>query len=526
MPDKLYFPFLRRVSWGEDPNTSPWHAPIDIGRLRILLVEDDEDDYIIIRDMLSDVTPTALNVEWVATYQAALEALKHQPYDVCLLDYYLGPHTGLELLREILAVGCDVPVIMLTGLGDHKVDVKAMQAGASDYLVKGELHPYLLERSIRYTVRHHQVLRELRQREDRFRSLVQNSSDVIAVLKADGTIQYISDSCERILGYPPDNLIGESALDFVHSDDVAQTRAAFARLSGSAVDTLSVEFRFLYEDGSWRRLEATASDLLDHPSVGGIVINARDVTEQREAEEKVERYAAELRRSNEELEQFAYIVSHDLREPARMVKSYLELLARRYRGQLDESADTFIDYAVDGATRMQEMIGALLNLSRVETRGEPLAPTDVEAVVKRTLAALSRAIEDVGAEVRYDPLPTVMADQAQLGQVFQNLIANAIKFRREDVVPRVHISAELGPPSVGEGKGEWRFAVEDNGIGIDPQQADRIFKIFQRLHTRQEYEGMGIGLALCKRIVERHGGRIWVESEPGRGSTFYFTLLA
>jgi PAS domain S-box-containing protein len=239
--------------------------------------------------------------------------------------------------------------------------------------------------------------------------------------------------------------------------------------------------------------------------------------QRQQAEEEIEHYATELKRSNEELEQFAYVISHDLREPARMVKSYLELLDSRYQGQLDEKADMFIYHAVDGAKRMQEMINALLDLSRIGTRGEEPVPTDAEAVLKRTLNVLERAIEETEADVTHDPLPTVMADKAQLAQVFQNLVANAIKFRREDVPPRVHISAEQ------EGD-EWLFSVEDNGIGIDPKQADRIFQIFQRLHTQEEYEGTGIGLALCKRIVERHGGRIWVESEVGQGSTFAFTL--
>jgi light-regulated signal transduction histidine kinase (bacteriophytochrome) len=250
-----------------------------------------------------------------------------------------------------------------------------------------------------------------------------------------------------------------------------------------------------------------------------LVGSFHDITKRHQAEEKLERYATELERSNEELEQFAYVISHDLREPARMVKGYLDLLEKRYQGELGEKADMFIDHAADGAERMQEMIKALLDLSRVGTQGQDPAPTDVEAVFERTLKALRRAIEEAEAEVTHAPLPTVMADEAQLAQVFQNLIANAIKFRREDVPPRVHVSAKR------EGD-EWVFSVADNGIGIDPDQADRIFQIFQRLHTRDEYEGTGIGLALCRRIVERHGGRIWVESEVGEGSTFRFTLPA
>lgn len=517
-PMKKYFPFLQRMFWGEE-NVSTWESPIDIGQLRILLIDDDEDDYIIIRDMLSDITQETLRLDWVSTYEEALVVISHQEHDVCLLDYYLGKRTGLDLLHEALSSGYEAPIIMLTGLGDHRVDVEAMEAGAADYLIKGELNPYLLERSIRYAVQNRRILEALRRREERFRSLVQNSSDVIAVLKADAVIQYLSDSCERILGYSPEELVGKSALDFVHPDDLPKAREAFTQLVESSDGRLSEEFRFLHQNGSWRVLETTASDLLDHPAIEGLVTNARDVTKQRRAEEKVERYAAQLERSNRDLEQFASVVSHDLREPLRMVTSFLRLLERRYEDRLDAKGKEFVAYAVDGAERMQEMIRALLDLSRVGTRGQELKPTEVEEVLDKTLSALRRVIEDTEAEVTHDPLPTVMGDEAQLGQIFQNLIANALKFHKQDQVPRVHISAER------QGD-EWLFSVVDNGIGIAPEQSKRIFRVFQRLHTEEEYPGLGIGLALCKRVVERHGGHIWVESAPGEGSAFYFTLPA
>jgi PAS domain S-box-containing protein len=249
----------------------------------------------------------------------------------------------------------------------------------------------------------------------------------------------------------------------------------------------------------------------------GMVGISTDITARKQMEETLERYAADLERSNEELQQFAYIVSHDLQAPLRAVTGYLNLLKKRYRERLDDKAQKYINSAMSGAERMKEMIRALLNLSRVKTRGEELTSTSAETVLKHVLDDLAPMIEESDAEVTHDPLPTVMADEAQLAQVFQNLIANGIKFRREGVRPRVHITARR------EGD-EWVFVVEDNGIGIDPGQTDRIFQIFQRLHTREEYPGTGIGLALCRRIVERHGGRIWVESEVGTGSRFYFTL--
>jgi two-component system, chemotaxis family, sensor kinase Cph1 len=241
-----------------------------------------------------------------------------------------------------------------------------------------------------------------------------------------------------------------------------------------------------------------------------------DMTERKRAEERLNHLLVELERSNKELELFAYVASHDLQEPLRMVSSYTQLLERRYSDKLDDDAREFIGYAVDGATRMQRLINDLLDFSRVSTRGKPLAPTDVAEVLGTVRANLSVAIQESGALVMNEDMPRVMADAGQLGQLFQNLIGNAIKFRNGDR-PHVHVRAV-------ERDTEWEFSVRDNGIGIEPQYFERIFVIFQRLHAKDDYPGTGIGLALCKRVVERHGGRIWVESRPLEGSTFYFTI--
>jgi signal transduction histidine kinase len=236
----------------------------------------------------------------------------------------------------------------------------------------------------------------------------------------------------------------------------------------------------------------------------------------RESNEYLEKASAELERSNKELEQFAYVASHDLQEPLRMVSSYSQLLAERYEGQLDEKAKKYIEYAVDGAIRMQRLINDLLAYSRVGTRGNPIESTDAHSGLGEAIRNLAAMIEESKAIITNEELPMVRADASQLVQVFQNLLSNGIKFRGEDF-PRVHVS-------VRDGGREWVFSVKDNGIGIDPQYADRVFVIFQRLHTRQEYPGTGIGLAVCRRIVERHAGKIWFESEPGKGSTFFFTI--
>jgi light-regulated signal transduction histidine kinase (bacteriophytochrome) len=241
-----------------------------------------------------------------------------------------------------------------------------------------------------------------------------------------------------------------------------------------------------------------------------------ELDERRRAEQQLARYAGELARSNAELEQFANVASHDLQEPLRMVSSFTQLLGKRYRGKLDQDADEFIGFAVDGASRMQQLINDLLAYSRVGTRGKPFKPADCEVIFREARDNLMKAIEESGADITQDPLPKVLGDEVQLIQLFQNLVANAIKFRSQEPI-QIQVSAER--------KGqEWVFAIKDNGIGIAAEQQERIFSVFQRLHHRSEYPGTGIGLAICKKIVERHGGRIWVESQPGKGSTFYFSI--
>jgi len=234
-----------------------------------------------------------------------------------------------------------------------------------------------------------------------------------------------------------------------------------------------------------------------------------DISERQKMEE-------EMRRSNAELEQFAYVASHDLQEPLRAVAGMVQLLQQRYQGKLDERADEYIGHAVDAATRMQSLINDLLDYSRINRLGKSFESTDTEKSLSNALANLQIAIQESQAAITHDPLPTLMADPNQLTQLLQNLIGNGIKFRGAGPL-HIHIGAKKIERA-------WQFSISDNGIGIDSQYFERIFLVFQRLHTRREYPGTGIGLALCKKIIERHGGQIWVESQPGQGSTFYFTI--
>ncbi len=350
--------------------------------------------------------------------------------------------------------------------------------------------------------------------EQRYRTLFDHAGDAIFVHDLEGYFLDVNAVACETLGYSREALLEMTPREISEAEDAARYE--------EYVQQLEVEGHIVFEARHQRRDGTTFpveinSRYIEYDGQPAILSTARDITERKEAARRIKQYAADLARSNEELEQFAYVVSHDLQEPARMVRGYMQLLERHYQGALDEKATTYLNYAVDGAERMQEMIQALLNLSRVETRGHTFVPVDVEALVERTLTLLHRTIEETGANVTYDALPTVPADAAQLAQVFQNLIANALKFHRDGVAPCVHIDAQRAD-------GAWRFSVTDNGIGLDPDQADRIFQIFQRLHTREEYPGTGIGLALCQKIVERHGGRLWVESEPDEGATFHFTL--
>jgi len=251
-------------------------------------------------------------------------------------------------------------------------------------------------------------------------------------------------------------------------------------------------------------------------AVTGVTVFGRDITEHKRAEAQLQHYAAELQRSNQELQQFAHIASHDLQEPLRTIGSFARLLAERYQGRLDDQADEFIDFIVDGVERMQELLRSLLAYSRVGSQGQEPTITDSQIVLQRALAALRTAIAESAAEITYSPLPVVVADAVQMNQLLQNLLSNALKFRGPEP-PRVHVSA-------GREEGWWVFSVRDNGIGIDPRYHEEVFEPLRRLHTRREVPGTGMGLAICARIVARHGGRIWVESMPGEGATFYFTL--
>ena len=373
--------------------------------IKVLLVEDDEDDYVLIRDLLSEVREQHFKLDWVATFEEALQIIEQQHHDVYLVDYRLGERNGLELLN-LIDRQYSVPVIILSGQGDRELDIAALRSGAADYLDKTYLHSSLLEHYIRASIERNRALNELQKSEQKYRELFER-------------------------------------------------------------ETLLRE---------------------------------------------------ELSRSNTELQEFAYIASHDLQEPLRAVSGYIKLLQTEYISQLDSTAHEYVNLAVDGTRRMRGLIEDLLAYSRVGTSEQVFSEVDSQKVVQEVISNLPTLIEESGADIIYQDLPCITADRTQIVQLFQNLLINAIKFRRPDTAPRIVIQAESNDDN------HWLFSVTDNGIGIKTEYFDRIFKIFKRLHTHREFAGTGVGLALCRKIVERHGGKIWVESRLGEGSTFFFTM--
>jgi PAS domain S-box-containing protein len=327
-----------------------------------------------------------------------------------------------------------------------------------------------------------------------------------------------------MLGVGRPNLVRLGLGRFVDPEDIERWDRHLAGVLGSA-DKQTCELTLRRQDGSTFyarldsvRLDRPAPEAGDDAPGPAIRVAMTDLSDRKRAEQ-LRHATALLERSNKDLEQFAFVASHDLQEPLRQVISFTKLLRDKYKGKLDARADEYIEYAVAGAQRMSTLIRDLLAYARVDTRVKPDRAASCQDALDASLANLETAIAETGARVTHDPLPAVVADKTRLVQLFQNLVGNALKFRRRDVPPRIHVGAK--PDG-----GQWVLSVRDNGIGISADQFERVFGVFQRLHTRDEYPGTGIGLAICRKIVERHGGRIWVESTVGEGTTFSFTLPA
>jgi PAS domain S-box-containing protein len=368
----------------------------------------------------------------------------------------------------------------------------------------------------------HQALAAERIQREYFQTTLGSIGDAVIVTDHGGAVNFLNQVAEDITGWTTAEAHGKPLPEVFRIENeqtgqpVENPIAKVLRTGGIAgLANHTILFR---KDGSTCPIDDSAAPIRDDQErVLGVILVFRDITERRRAEEVLEKRTGEIQRVNEELQQFAHIVSHDLNEPLRTMINFVQLLARRFQGKLDATAEEYIAFVTDAAQRMQQMLTDLLAYTRVGGPTTAFTAVNCEALLARVLADLQLCLADRKAEVTNDPLPTVQGDETRLGQVFHNLIGNALKFCGQNP-PRIHVSVQRDGD-------HWRFAVRDNGIGIDPPQATRVFQVFQRLHTRKEYTGTGIGLAICKKIVEQHGGRIWVESTPGEGATFYFTIL-
>ena len=359
----------------------------------------------------------------------------------------------------------------------------------------------------------------VKESEIKFRELFNKALDMITLSESQengslGNFIEVNDATINIMGYTREEFINKTPLDFFAPDNQKEVPKIMKELRKKRHTTF--ESISITKDGKQIPVEVNVHMFQLGEKLVGLAI-ARDITERKKSEQQLKETITELKRSNKELQSFAYITSHDLQEPLRTIASFAQLIERRYKGRLDSDADEFIEFMVDGASRMKEMILSLLDYSRVGTKGSEFIEFESETALNYALSNLGSTIEEVNAEITYDPLPVIFADKDQIISVFQNLIGNGIKFRREGIPPKIHVSAQ-------KNGNEYIFSVSDNGIGLEEQYSDKIFEVFKRLHAIGEYRGAGIGLAIVKRIIDRHRGRIWVKSKLGKGSTFYFTL--
>ncbi|MFH1759701.1 MAG: ATP-binding protein [bacterium] len=420
-----------------------------------ILIVDDDAGVL---DSIVDIFTDEFQVTGVQSPSAGLKIIEDISFDILIADLKMREMNGIELIRAAKVICPEIISIIMTGYASKDAAIGALKEGVYDFLEK----PFSTEVIYRTVTKAWEML-----------SAVKENQRLILELKRTN---------EKL------------KLTKMSRETEKKKAQILASAENAMINTLM-------------NLENKSKDL------------SREIKERIEAEEKLKTTLTALEHSNKELKQFAYVASHDLQEPLRMVSSYLQLIKRRYNDKLDSDAVEFIDFAVDGAKRMHRLINDLLEYSRITRDSGKLKPVETGSVLRDVLDNLKISIEESGARITSDELPTVIGDRTQLVQLFQNLIGNALKFRNTEN-PKINISVKLSHSE----ENTWIFKVTDNGIGIDPSMVERIFVIFKRLHTREKYEGTGIGLAICKKIVEQHDGKIWVESEIGKGSAFCFSL--
>jgi PAS domain S-box-containing protein len=529
---------------------------MEIINRRVLMIDDDRDDFVLTRQMLGQARGIKFDIHWEGNFTAGMEQIKQDHYDAVLVDYDLGAKTGLDVIREATASGYPSPFILFTGRGNYQVDIEAMNAGATMYLTKGEVNPLLLERTIRYAIEikqkehalraskaqlqetNDQLERELvkRKRAEQiiaaeqawFRITLASIGDAVITTDPKGLVTSLNSVAEHLTGWSTEQALGqpfEQVFSIINESTHQKVEDPVGQVMRSGlVVGLAGNTALVSRDGQVIPVEDSAAPIQDGDGqVLGVVLVFRDVTEKRKIELALVRFAERMKQSNQELEDFAFIASHDLQEPLRKVKRFGEFLKERLDTGLGEEPGVYLDQMNNAITRMQAMIGDLLQLSQIQSHDENFVKVDLSEAASSVVGDLEIRIRETQGQVIIEPLPTIEGDPMQMHQLLQNLIGNALKYHKPDVPPVIRVSASSDPAMNGNAR-TVSIKVEDNGIGFDETEVVRIFQPFQRLHGRSEYEGSGIGLAICKKIVERHRGQITAHSRPGEGSTFIITL--
>jgi len=433
-------------------------------------------------------------------------------------DYWIsGLIKAITAVISVITAVAMIPTLPKALAMRSPVELKVVnQSLKSEVASRQKAEVALQELNLELENRVEQRTNAYKKSEQRFRSLFESAPEFIYLLDLEGNIKQINKSVIENSGYAESDLIDRPIADFLSLRSQQVSRQGFAYLLENGKNRQEVEF--VCQDSTVITTDCSCTVVGDLQTDDAyILVVQRNISDRKKMENALLKINQELRTSNAELEKFAYLASHDLREPLRMVTSFTQLLAQRYEGQLDDDADQIIGFAVDGAARMEELINDLLEYSRIGKVDNCLETVDCEKVLQQALTNLKVAIQESEAEIAYSSLPNVIGGRVQLVQLFQNLIENAIVYRDRNVVAIIEIGAE-------EQTQQWLFWIKDNGIGISEKYQQQIFQIFQRLHTKKEYSGTGIGLAICYKIIERHEGKIWVESSLGEGSTFYFSI--
>lgn len=487
----------------------------------ILLVDDRQDGLIALQAVLNE---PGYNLVLASSGSEALARVLEHEFALIILDVQMPDMDGFETASLIKQRdrSKNIPIIFVTAISkDLRYVYKGYETGAIDYLFK-PFDPQILRSKVAVFVelyKTNRLLKEqaetLRRSEEKYRTLVEAARDIIATVDSSGLILSLNSAFTNILGYDPNDWIGKEVTPLIYLEDIEKALAQVIK-AREGVPVL-FEARAVAKNGAVIPVEASIKLVSEEyeNGKGTLLAVIRDISERKRAEEESRR-VYELERSNRELEQFAYICSHDLQEPLRIVTNFTQLLKKKFESRLCGEADDIVGYITSGTERMSRLIRDLLEVSRIGMPGLVMEATSSMAALHGAMRNLKLSIEENQASVTWDDLPVVQGNYSQLVQLFQNLLGNALKFRASSI-PSIHFGCVFSD-------NQWLFSVKDNGIGFKMDYADRIFEIFKRLHTSDTYPGTGVGLAICKRIIERHAGRIWVNSNPGEGTTFFFTL--